>query len=84
MSARELAVKMLRIVLKVDPSTVVMAHANTGSVVTAKDVAIVAASAITDCCPACGATPWVNIDCDVCMTCAALESDPEPKERVTH
>ena len=84
MSARDLAVKALRVVTRVDPDTVVMAHANTGTVVTAKELATVCAAVITDTCPSCGSTPWVNIDCELCMTCAALTDDsPEPK-RVTH
>ena len=24
-------------------------------------------------CPKCGAEPWVNIDCDLCMVCSMLE-----------
>lgn len=31
------------------------------------DLAKLAASSITSCCPQCGAEPWVNIDCDLCL-----------------
>lgn len=39
--------------------------------VMACEVAALAASQITSC-PQCGAEPWVNIDCDLCMVCSSL------------
>lgn len=42
--------------------------------VRADDIARLAAHHI-DTCPKCGATAWVNIDCDLCTACHELLSD---------
>jgi hypothetical protein len=39
--------------------------------VTAAELAGLAASSI-DTCPKCGATAWVNIDCDLCLVATSL------------
>jgi|JI8StandDraft_1071087.scaffolds.fasta_scaffold80784_1 hypothetical protein len=45
--------------------------------VTAAEVAALAARSVMTC-PACGATAWVNIDCDTCLVCSALVSGEVP------
>lgn len=45
--------------------------------VTAAELAALAASAL-DTCPLCGATAWVNIDCDLCLTCTSLRHGEMP------
>ena len=45
--------------------------------VRACDIAALAASLITSC-PSCGAEPWVNIDCDLCLVCAMLSAGEIP------
>jgi len=40
--------------------------------VTTEDIAKLAAFCI-DACPICGATAWVNIDCNLCQICAKFE-----------
>lgn len=44
---------------------------------TAAEVAALAARAAMTC-PGCGAEAWVNIDCDMCLVCAALASGEMP------
>ncbi len=39
--------------------------------VKARDIAALAAHVIQTC-PKCGATAWVNIDCDLCGVCSGL------------
>lgn len=39
--------------------------------VTAAEAAALAARAVMTC-PSCGSEAWVNIDCDMCLICAAL------------
>jgi hypothetical protein len=47
--------------------------------VTAREVARLAIPHITSC-PKCGAEPWVNIDCDLCLVCSVIESgETEPR-----
>lgn len=46
--------------------------------VRAEDLARLAA-AVIDTCPKCGATAWVNIDCDLCRVCSHL-LDPANSE----
>lgn len=41
------------------------------------EIAALAASIVT-CCPRCGAEPWVNIDCDLCLVATALTSGEVP------
>lgn len=41
------------------------------------EIAALAASVVT-CCPKCGAEPWVNIDCDLCLVCTALTAGEVP------
>ena len=41
------------------------------------ELAALAASIVT-CCPACGAEPWVNIDCDLCLVATALTAGEVP------
>lgn len=45
--------------------------------VTAAEVAALAARAVMTC-PACGSEAWVNIDCDMCLVCAALVAGEVP------
>ena len=40
-------------------------------------IAALCASIVT-CCPACGAEPWVNIDCDLCLVATALTAGDVP------
>ena len=42
--------------------------------VTAREIAVLAAHQI-DTCPKCGATAWVNIDCDLCGVVGAIVED---------
>ena len=41
------------------------------------ELAALAASIVT-CCPKCGAEPWVNIDCDLCLVATALTAGEVP------
>lgn len=59
------AVEMLKCAIGWDPDARLVGN------VRAQDVARVAARVI-DTCPKCGATAWVNIDCDLCCVCHAL------------
>ena len=42
--------------------------------VTAKELAFIVAPLITSC-PKCGAEPWCDIDCDLCVAMSALEAE---------
>lgn len=42
--------------------------------VTAKDMLTLMAGLINTC-PKCGATAWVNIDCDLCTACHKLKAE---------
>lgn len=61
------AVELLRTAIKHDPDAILVGG------VSAKDLARFAASIIGTC-PKCGATAWVNIDCDLCGVCSSLGS----------
>jgi hypothetical protein len=41
--------------------------------ITARELASLAISSIGQC-PVCGATAWVNIDCELCAICSDLET----------
>ena len=64
----KVAVELLRTVLKNAPGAEVVGQ------VTAVDLAKLA-SRLVDTCPICGATAWVNIDCDLCNVCAKLKNE---------
>jgi|GEM_PF-6905250 len=73
----KLAVDLLARCISVPPQTNVLAG------MTAQDLASLAAHVI-DTCPKCGATAWVNIDCDLCSTCHRITRDePLPSEGKT-
>lgn len=44
--------------------------------VTAKELAMLVAHVI-DTCPKCGSTAWVNIDCDLCGVCHAIQKEDD-------
>jgi hypothetical protein len=60
-----IAVDVLRCALAWEPNACLMGN------VTASEIATLAAWTI-DTCPKCGATAWVNIDCDLCLVLADL------------
>lgn len=45
--------------------------------VRASEAAALAARAVMTC-PSCGAEAWVNVDCDMCLVCAALVAGEVP------
>lgn len=61
-----IAVEVLRCALAWEPHVCVVGN------VTARDIARLAGAAILTC-PKCGATAWVDIDCDLCCTMSALQ-----------
>lgn len=63
------AVEVLRCALSHNPNARLIGN------VRAIDIAALAAAAI-DTCPKCGATAWVNIDCDLCSVCHSLAFGP--------
>ena len=69
----KIASDALRYALSQDKDSFVLGN------LTHEEVAYLAMSAI-GCCPLCGATTWVNIDCDLCNTCSDLQNKIEHKE----
>ncbi len=65
--SERVAVDVLKCALSWDPEVRLLGN------VTAREIAALAAKAITTC-PKCGAEAWVNIDCDLCLMVAQLES----------
>lgn len=65
------AVDVLRCALAWEPNVCLIGN------VMACEIAALAASAI-DTCPKCGATAWVNIDCDLCMVVGQLMLGEQP------
>ena len=68
MSLEAIAVDVLQCAITHEPDVRLMGN------VRAEDVARLAAHHI-DTCPKCGATAWVNIDCDLCTLCHRLGQD---------
>jgi predicted RNA-binding Zn-ribbon protein involved in translation (DUF1610 family) len=68
MSVERIAVELLKCVISWDPEVCIVGN------VTAFEIAQLAASVI-DTCPKCGATAWVNIDCDLCRVASDMMSD---------
>jgi len=67
-SIETIAVELLRCAVTHDPESRLVGNLR------ARDLVVLAASAIA-CCPVCGSTAWVNIDCAICRFGAALGSD---------
>lgn len=65
MNPEAIAVDVLKCAVSHEPGVRLIGN------VTAEQVACLAAHAI-DTCPKCGATAWVNIDCDLCGVCMHL------------
>ena len=65
MNREAVAVNVLRFSLALEPNVRLLGD------VMASEIAALAASAV-DTCPKCGATAWVNIDCDLCLVVTAL------------
>ena len=65
-----IAVDLLRCVLTHEMNSCLLGN------VTALEIAILCASMI-DTCPLCGATAWVDIDCDLCSLCSELQNRGE-------
>ena len=70
-SREEMAAELLRCALSWEPMVNLVGN------VRAYEVALVAAGALTSC-PACGAEPFVNIDCDVCLCVSHLQNGELP------
>jgi hypothetical protein len=70
MNLEAIATDMLKCAIGWDPAAKVIGN------VSAADVARVAAHVIGTC-PKCGATAWVNIDCDLCNVCHGLLHEGE-------
>lgn len=71
------AVEVLKCALAWEPDARLIGN------VRAADIAALAAGAI-DTCPKCGATAWVNIDCDLCTVCFSLAYAEPERARVDH
>ena len=65
MPLEQIAIETLKCALSWEPNVCLIGN------VMASEVAALAASRITSC-PKCGAEPWVNIDCDLCLVCSSL------------
>lgn len=65
------AVDLLRCAITHEPEVRLIGN------VRACDIAALAASLVTSC-PGCGAEPWVNIDCDLCLVSAMLVNGEVP------
>lgn len=61
----QVAVDVLHCAISHEPNVCLLGN------VIASEVAALAAFVI-DSCPKCGATAWVNIDCDLCLVCSQL------------
>jgi len=68
MDIEKTAVELLRCTLSWEVGSRVIGD------VTALDLAVLAASVVGTC-PTCGATAWVNTDCEVCRMCSQLLDD---------
>ena len=64
------AIELLRCALTHEPESRLLGN------VRAREIVAIAASLVTSS-PACGAEPWVNIDCALCETIAANARDDE-------
>jgi len=71
MNREAVAVDVLRCALAWEPNACLLGN------VMASEIAALAASAI-DTCPKCGATAWVNIDCDLCLVVVSLRNGEMP------
>lgn len=67
----QIAIDVLQASIAWEPEVRVVAN------VTASELAALAAAAV-DTCPSCGATAFVNIDCDLCLVCSALLAGEVP------
>jgi predicted signal transduction protein with EAL and GGDEF domain len=67
----QIAIDVLRAAIAWEPEVRVVAN------VTASELASLAAASI-DTCPGCGATAFVNIDCDLCLVCSSLIAGEVP------
>lgn len=66
----DVATRVLQEMVKLDPNSRLTTRV---SVVDAAALAAYVISTQSRSCPKCGSEPWVNIDCDLCQVCAALE-----------
>jgi hypothetical protein len=71
MNREAVAAEVLRCALSWEPNVCLLGN------VMASEIAALAASAI-DTCPKCGATAWVNIDCDLCLVVTSLRNGEMP------
>jgi len=69
--AGDVAIDVLLCALAWEPNVCLIGN------VMASEIAALAASTMTTC-PKCGAEAWVNIDCDLCTICSALELGEMP------
>lgn len=65
MNREAVAAEVLRCALAWEPDVCLLGN------IMASEIAMLASSAI-DVCPGCGATAWMNIDCDMCRVVTAL------------
>lgn len=65
MPLEKIAIEALKCALSWEPNICLIGN------VMASEIAALAASRITSC-PKCGAEPWANIDCDLCLVCSSL------------
>lgn len=72
MNRKAVAVEVLRCALAWEPNVCLLGN------VMESEIAALAASDI-DTCPKCGATAWVNIDCDLCLMVTALLESGQDK-----
>lgn len=66
-NVEQIAGELLKCALSWDPDACILGN------VTAREIAKLAASQITSC-PLCGAEPWVNIDCGLCLIVPLLDA----------
>jgi hypothetical protein len=71
LSREATAIDLLKCALSHEPDARLLGN------LSARDVAALAASIVT-CCPSCGAEPWVNIDCDLCLVATGLAAGEVP------
>lgn len=65
----QIATSVLQSMISFEPTVCIVGN------VTALEVTRLLTDAFTAC-PACGAEPWVDIDCRVCLVMSALEEQP--------
>jgi PAS domain-containing protein len=71
LSREATAIELLRCAISWEPEVRLVGNLR------ACEIAALAASIVT-CCPKCGAEPWVNIDCDLCLVATALTAGEVP------